>query len=392
MTKDLFKIVTKYRKRLESCNKHKIVRRTLLKLSKLPMTYKILTETRIGWTVGMLHKKYAEYKVLTKPIIRKWKMLVKENNDYITTTASKQLEYTMKATNQTFKKEVKITTEKLKTSKQMSFGEALNNNQPKSEKIKTPPTVINDSLGIQERLYQLVEYVKEKKSVVISQPSQHNFLVSDDEFMNLSTSRKRGRTALLHSESEVSTDNSGILKNPVDCIRFLTTNIDVIVNSKLCLPFETARPILENCNAGQLNKLEAGNKAYLKQTNYIWKHLCKTDFKKETTNKNESLAWKSVYEELRQNREDKLQAVKNKILNKKRRCDLAKNKTVLIEAGWTKRKHFKENETSSFSSTIRPAVIEPMSYRRPFRPEEIKKKTAGPLMAKARKQLKNRFQ
>ena len=83
--------------------------------------------------------------------------------------------------------------------------------------------------------------------------------------------------------------------------------------------------------------------------------------------------------------------MKDKILNKKRKCDLAKNKTVLVDAVWTKRKYFQE--TSSFTSTVRAAVIGLISYTRPVQPEEIKieKKTVTSLIAKARKQLKNRF-
>ena len=42
---------------------------------------------------------------------------------------------------------------------------------------------------------------------------------------------------------------------------------------------------------------------------------------------------------------------------------------------------------------MKPAVVGSTSYRRSFKPEEIKnkKKTVAPLMGKARQQLKNRF-
>ena len=391
MAKDLLKVVKKYGKRLESCNNHEIVKSTLLKLSKLPITSEILSETRIGWTVNMLRKKHAEYKVLAKQLIKKWKTLFKVNKDRIMTTALKDEKVKKSAANPRGKKENKVTTEKLKTSKQMSFEEALNNNQQKGKKRKMSPTVVNESFDDKERLHQLVDYVKGRKPVLISQPFQDDFLKSDEDFINFSTSRKRGRTLLLPVESKIRTENSVFLQSQADCIKFLTMNIDIIVNLKLCLPFETARPMLENCNSVQLSKLEASNPGYLKHTNYIWKNLCKKDFQKETTDKNKSLAWKSVYGELRQHREKKMQAVKDKIHNSYKKCDQAKSKVALVEAGWEKNNRC--NVTNSFSSVIRPAVVRSRSYKRSFEPEEIKskKKTVAPLMAKARQQLKNRF-
>ena len=89
MAKDLLKNVSKYGKRLESCNNHEIVKSTLLKLSKLPITSEILSETRIGWTVTVLRKKHAEHKVLAKQLLRKWKTLVKVNKDRIMKAALK---------------------------------------------------------------------------------------------------------------------------------------------------------------------------------------------------------------------------------------------------------------------------------------------------------------
>ena len=392
MAKNPLKIVSKYKKKLESCNNHEVVKRTLLKLLKLPITYEILAETRIGWTVGMLQKKHAVYKVLTKPLIRKWKTLVKESNDCITTAALKDNGVKKPAENPTSKKEVKANTEKIKSFKQTSFGEALNNNQPKGKKKKIFPTVVDGSLDIQKRLYQIVDYVKSKKPVMTAHSSQDVNLLSDEEFMKLSTSRKRGRTALLPFESEDSTDNSGFLQNHVDCIEFLTKNIEVIANMKLCLPFKTVRPILENCNAVQLNQIEARNKKYLKHTNYIWKQLCKKDFEKKLTVENKSLAWKSVYEKLSKHREDKMLAVKNKILNNLKKRDQAKNRIVLVEVGGLKKNRCKETETSS-SSFIRPVVVGSTSYRRPVEPEKFKteKKKVAPLMADAREQFRNRF-
>ena len=178
----------------------------------------------------------------------------------------------------------------------------------------------------------------------------------------------------------------------MDCIKFLTKNIEVFVNFKLFLPFETVRPILENCNAVQLNQIEARNESYLKHTNYIWKQLCKKDFEKKSTVENESLAWKSVYEKLSKHREDKMLAVKNKILNNLKKRDQAKNRIVLVEVGGLKKNRCKGTETSS-SSFIRPVVVGSTSYRRPVEPEEFKteKKKVAPLMADARKQFRNRF-
>ena len=387
MAKDLLKNVSKYGKRLESCNNHEIVKSTLLKLSKLPITSEILSETRIGWTVNMLRKKHAEYKVLAKQLLRKWKTLVKVNKDRIMKAALKDGKVKKTAANPNVKKEIKVTAEKLKTFKQMSLEEALSNNQPKDKKRKTFPTVVDESFDDKERLYQLVDYVKGKKPVMKSQPVQNDSLKSDEEFIKFSTSRKRT------FGSKISTESSVCQQNPADCINFLRMNIDIIVNLKLCLPFETARPILENCNAVQLSKLEASNKAYLKHTNYIWKNLCKKDFRKETTDINESLAWKSVYGEIRQRREDKMQVLKNKIHNNYKKCDQAKNKVVLVEAGWEKNNRCNGIKTSSFSSNIMPAVVESTPRRRSFRPvdNEIKKKQVAPLMAEARNQLKNIF-
>ena len=116
MAKDLLKIVTKYGKRLESCNNHEIVKSTLQKLSKLPITTEILTETHIGFTVNILRKKHAEYNVLAKQLIKKWKTLVKVDKDCIMTTVLKDDQVKKSAANPKGKKEIKVTTEKLKTS------------------------------------------------------------------------------------------------------------------------------------------------------------------------------------------------------------------------------------------------------------------------------------
>ena len=183
MAKDLLKNVSKYGKRLESCNNHEIVKSTLLKLSKLPITSEILSETRIGWTVNMLRKKHAEYKVLAKQLLRKWKTLVKVNKDRIMKAALKDGKVKKTAANPNVKKEIKVTAEKLKTFKQMSLEEALSNNQPKDKKRKTFPTVVDESFDDKERLYQLVDYVKGKKPVMKSQPVQNDSLKSDEEFI-----------------------------------------------------------------------------------------------------------------------------------------------------------------------------------------------------------------
>ena len=86
-----------------------------------------------------------------------------------------------------------------------------------------------------------------------------------------------------------------------------------------------------------------------------------------------------------------MQAIKDKIHNNYKKCDQAKSKVALVEAGWEKNNRC--NVTNSFSSVIRPAVVRSRSYKRSFEREEIKskKKTVAPLMAKARQQLKNRY-
>ena len=88
-----------------------------------------------------------------------------------------------------------------------------------------------------------------------------------------------------------------------------------------------------------------------------------------------------------------MQVLKNKIHNNYKKCDQAKNKVVLVEAGWEKNNRCNGTKTSSIGSNIRPVVVESTLYRRCFRPvdNEIKKKQVTPLMAEARKQLKNIF-
>ena len=57
----------------------------------------------------MLQKKHAEYKVLTKQLIRKWKTLVRVNKDRIMTTVLKDGTVRKLAANQKGKKVIKVT-------------------------------------------------------------------------------------------------------------------------------------------------------------------------------------------------------------------------------------------------------------------------------------------
>ena len=92
----------------------------------------------------MLQKKHAEYKVLAKQLIRKWKTLVRVNKDRIMTTVLKDGTVRKLAANQKGKKVIKVTIDELTASKQMSFKDKLklNNNQPQGKK-KTSTTVVD---------------------------------------------------------------------------------------------------------------------------------------------------------------------------------------------------------------------------------------------------------
>merc|ERR1712096_7847 len=217
----------------------------------------------------------------------------------------------------------------------MSFADMITSApaKKKTKKRKLPPVNVKEEKQISNGgISQLQKAMSEmSRSLYTQQPAKKekksDFTeMTDQEAAALHSSRKKGRTALLAKTKK--TVNKVYTLYDI-CLQYLSNNIDKI--EELNIPFEIVKPVLEKCTAVQLSRIEDYNEELISSTHELWQKHCRRDFKKY--NKHEFQEWRELYFELKEERDRKLDFLKNKIKKNTKKHEPAGRKTMMAFTG-----------------------------------------------------------
>ncbi|CAD5115953.1 DgyrCDS4883 [Dimorphilus gyrociliatus] len=169
------------------------------------------------------------------------------------------------------------------------------------------------------------------------------------------------------------------------CLQVLKDNVQYIENVG-AIPASLLMPILEACTPEKLYELEDFNHQFLGETDDLWKKFCKVDFKNSTPSEFES--WRELYLRLKDEQEEKLARITDRISQRnknkgdpKRKTKLAFENSIAKPPRSVLRKQIKNGVTTPHAlQVIKPGA-------RPFVSKP--KKIVPPLMQKTLKLLRN---
>ncbi|XP_022652425.1 transcription elongation factor B polypeptide 3-like isoform X2 [Varroa jacobsoni] len=135
-----------------------------------------------------------------------------------------------------------------------------------------------------------------------------NRVMTNEEAVLFTTSRK-DRTAVYSGRKQHTLTSVPTLYEA--CVRVLTEHVDLIDETG-GVPFDIMRPIMERCSWQQLERLEYYNPYLTEDSDPLWEIHVKRDFRGKTPAKGEE-TWRELHMRCRDEREQKLQVLKESI-------------------------------------------------------------------------------